>query len=138
MPTPYVFTTLIGCLGRVGYTHKAFKLFNQMKKMGLEPENPTYTALFNACANCPPEYDGLERAKKLHLQLNDKDIGMNRTTYNALIKAYGMRGQLLLAFSAVDEMVENGLQPDAETYSQVHLSSDISLLTTSYPLMCTL
>ena len=30
MPNNYVFTTLIGILGRVGHHQKAFKLFNQV------------------------------------------------------------------------------------------------------------
>lgn len=115
MPSPYVFTVLIGVLGRVGYSHKAFKVFNLMKKMDVEPEDPTYTALFNACANSPWQEDGLRRAKQLHGQLQKIDI--NVITYNSIIKAYGKCGELVLAFAVVDEMVQKQLRPDSETYA---------------------
>lgn len=31
LPNQYIFTVLIGVLGRHGYTQKAFKLFNQVR-----------------------------------------------------------------------------------------------------------
>ena len=33
MPTEYCFTALIGCLGRVGYTKKAFSLYNKVSRV---------------------------------------------------------------------------------------------------------
>jgi len=34
-PTQYVFTVLIGVLGRVGYTKKAFDIFNKVRSLTL-------------------------------------------------------------------------------------------------------
>lgn len=89
----------------------------QMKKFGLEPEDPTYTALFNACSNSPWKEDGLRRAKHLHELLLEKGYQPNMTTCHAMIKAYGVCGDLQRAFVVMDEMLAAGLRPDAETFS---------------------
>ena len=119
MPSVFVFSSLIGALGRVGYTREAFRMFNKMKKMGIEPDGPTYTGLFNACANSPFKEEGLKRAKKLHRQLKEKEVEMNSKTYNALIKAYGMCGDIVLAFSVMDEMKAERVQTTSQTYASL-------------------
>lgn len=106
-PANYIYNLLIGGCGRVGYTKKAFNLFNDMKKRGLQPTGGTYTALFNACSNSPWVEDGLSRAKKLRLLMYEKSFQPNNTTYNAMIKAFGHCGDIKTAFSIVDEMTRN-------------------------------
>jgi pentatricopeptide repeat domain-containing protein 1 len=56
-------------------------VFLQMKKMGLEPEDPTYSALFNACANSPFPENGLKSAILLREKMKEKSHQPNRTTY---------------------------------------------------------
>lgn len=106
-PENYIFNLILGGCGRVGYTKKAFSLFNQMKKRGLQPTGGTYTALFNACANSPWHEDGLSRAKKLKELMVEKGVIANDTTYNAMIKAFGRCGDINTAFLIVDEMLQN-------------------------------
>lgn len=106
-PENYIYNLILGVCGRVGYTKKAFKLFNDMKKRGLQPTNGTYTALFNACSNSPWLEDGLSRATKLRELIHEKGVVLNDTNYNAMIKAFGRCGDLNTAFSLVDEMIEN-------------------------------
>ena len=89
----------------------------QMKKFGLEPEDPTYTALFNACSNSPWKVDGLTRAKHLHDLMLEKGYEPNTTTSHAMIKAYGVCGDIQQAFVVMDEMLAAGLKPNAETFS---------------------
>ncbi|KAK5642231.1 hypothetical protein RI129_008398 [Pyrocoelia pectoralis] len=109
-PENYIFNLLIGGCGRVGYTKKAFSLYNEMKRRGLQPTPGTYTALFNACANSPwPTTDGLSRATHLLNIIREKMYIPNVTNYNAMIKAFGRAGDLTTAFSLVDEMVANKL-----------------------------
>ncbi|KAF5307034.1 hypothetical protein FQR65_LT07177 [Abscondita terminalis] len=104
-PENYLYNLLIGACGRVGYTKKAFNLYNEMKRRALDVTPGTYTALFNACANSPwPTTDGLVRAKHLLESMREKMYVPNITNYNAMIKSFGHCGDLNLAFSLVDEM----------------------------------
>lgn len=108
-PENYIYNLLLGACGRVGYTKKAFMLYNDMKKRGLVITGGTYTALFNACANSPwPLTDGLTRAQHLRDIMIEKGYEPNDTNYNAMIKAFGRCGDYSTAFSLVDEMISKG------------------------------
>ncbi|CAG9818539.1 unnamed protein product [Phaedon cochleariae] len=114
-PENYIYNLLLGACGRVGYTKKAFMLFNDMKRRGLKVTGGTYTALFNACANSPWPADGLQRAKHLREMMLTKGYEPNDTNYNAMIKAFGRCGDLPTAFSLVDEMSSKSLAIDDGT-----------------------
>ncbi|CAH1282584.1 unnamed protein product [Diabrotica balteata] len=110
-PENYIYNLLLGACGRVGYTKKAFMLYNDMKKRGLKITAGTYTALFNACANSPwPLTDGLNRATKLREIMIEKGYQPNDTNYNVMIKAFGRCGDLPMAFSLVDEMISKKIR----------------------------
>ncbi|XP_070581267.1 pentatricopeptide repeat-containing protein 1, mitochondrial-like isoform X2 [Ptychodera flava] len=105
-PTEYNYNVLIGACGRAGYTKKAFKLYNDMKRRGLSPSDVTYTALINACAQSPwPKTDGLSRLNKLRALLDAKSVKLNAISYRSLIKAYAKCGDILSAFQTFDEMI---------------------------------
>ncbi|KAF7273413.1 hypothetical protein GWI33_013878 [Rhynchophorus ferrugineus] len=115
-PEAYIYNLLLGACGRVGYTKKAFALYNDMKKRGLNVMGGTYTALFNACANSPwPTTDGLTRAKHLYDLMIEKGYQPNDTNYHAMIKAFGRCGDLPMAFKLVDEMSRLGFSLKADT-----------------------
>lgn len=116
MPTTYVFNQLFGILGNVGYTKKAFQLFNKMKKMGIRPDGHTYTCLFNCCSNSPWSNDGLQRTHNLHQLIKDKNVTLHPITFKAMIKAYGVCGDIQGAFQAADEMCKLH-PPDQQLYS---------------------
>lgn len=107
-PENYIFNLILGACGRVGYTKKAFSVYNQMKKRGLKVTGGTYTALFNACSNSPWPADGLLRAEYLRNIMIEKQYEPNDSNYNAMIKAFGRCGDLKTAFSICDEMVHKG------------------------------
>ena len=90
-----------------------------MKKYGVVPDMPAYTALFNACANSPWKEDGVARANKLLRHMQEKEIEPNTLTLKAVIKAYGRLGELQTAFSIVDQMLEGGHVLDAEGWSHL-------------------
>lgn len=114
-PESYLYNLVIGGCGRVGYTKKAFKLFNDMKKRGLQPTGGTYTALFNACSNSPWLEDGLSRATNLKELMSEKGYRPNETTYNAMIKAFGHCGDMHTAFALVDQMIADRIRIKTDT-----------------------
>lgn len=109
-PENYLFNLLLGACGRVGYTKKAFKLYNEMKRRGLKVTGGTYTALFNACANSPWAEDGLNRATHLRNIMIEKGYEPNDTNYNVMMKAFGRCGDLPTAFTLMDEMCSKGFK----------------------------
>lgn len=114
-PENYIFNLLIGECGRVGYSKKAFQLYNEMKRRQLKITGGTYTALFNACANSPFPKDSLERANNLRKLMFQSGFEANESTYNAMIKAYGRCGEIQTAFELVDEMKEKKLMLKVNT-----------------------
>lgn len=117
-PNEYCYQILINACGRVGYTQKAFSLYNQMKKRGLKPHHVSYTGLFDACANSPwKTTDGLKRATKLKQQLDEAGYLYNQIVSHAMIKAFGRCGDTERAFEIVDEMLASGLVIDIRTIS---------------------
>ncbi|XP_014791127.1 pentatricopeptide repeat-containing protein 1, mitochondrial isoform X2 [Octopus bimaculoides] len=116
MPNAYVFNQLLGILGKTGYTKKAFSLFNKMKKMGIQPTGHTYTCLFNCCSNSPWLSDGLQRTRKLHELILEKEVPLHPITYKAMIKSYSVCGDIPTAFKVADSFCEIH-PPDAELFS---------------------
>ncbi|XP_022830225.1 pentatricopeptide repeat-containing protein 1, mitochondrial [Spodoptera litura] len=118
-PENYIYNILIGACADVGYTKKAFKLFNDMKKRALLPTGDTYTCLFHACANSPWPADGLMRAKHLKELMAEKGYEPNITNYNSMIKAFGRCGDLPTAFMIVDEMASKRIKLRVHTLNHL-------------------
>ncbi|XP_063445621.1 pentatricopeptide repeat-containing protein 1, mitochondrial-like [Mytilus trossulus] len=104
MPNNFVMSQLLSVLAKAGYTKKAFQVFNQMKKLGIVPNNYIYSALFNACANSPWPEDGLQRASILLQDMAVKDITPNTVTYHSMIKAFAFCGDARTAFLLADKL----------------------------------
>ena len=118
-PENYIYNILIGACANVGYTKKAFKLFNDMKRRALHPTGDTYTCLFHACANSPWSEDGLKRAQHLKELMIEKGFEPNLTNYNAMIKAFGRCGDLPTAFKIVDEMLAKKIKVRVHTLNHL-------------------
>ncbi|KAG8231129.1 hypothetical protein J437_LFUL010455, partial [Ladona fulva] len=116
-PTAYLYGLLIRSCGKFGYTKKAYKLYNEMKKRGIKPRASVYTSLFNACSNSPWKEDGLSRASQLMESLESSGYEPNIINYNAMIKAFGRCGDLEVSFRLVDQMISKGIAPDSSTFA---------------------
>uniref|UniRef100_UPI0037E6FB8F pentatricopeptide repeat-containing protein 1, mitochondrial n=1 Tax=Semicossyphus pulcher TaxID=241346 RepID=UPI0037E6FB8F len=115
-PEEFNYTILIGGFGRAGQLKKAFKLYNDMKKRGLEASDATYTALFNACAESPSKQAGLQQALKLEQELRRKNYPLSTITYHALLKTHAITNHLQACIHTIREMLQNGHVVTQETF----------------------
>lgn len=119
LPTPVSYTVVISALAKAGYTKLAFKLFREMRVMGLKAPKHVLSALFNACANCSDKDEGLRRALNLKDYIVRKGFVLHYITYKAGMKAFAMCGDLKNAFGYLDEAIKEGHKLDLEAISML-------------------
>ncbi|XP_049576012.1 pentatricopeptide repeat-containing protein 1, mitochondrial [Syngnathus scovelli] len=115
-PEEYNFSVLIGGCGRAGHLKKAFKLYNDLKKRGLEASDATYTALFNACAESPHRHVATEQALKLEQEVRRKNLTLNVATYHAVLKMHALSHNLHACVHTIKEMLDVGHAVTQETF----------------------
>lgn len=118
-PDVYMYNLLLRAFAVAGDLKKCRSLYATMKKLGLECKDATYTSLFNVCANYPHKDVAITYLEDLRQELALKNILLNETHYNAMIKAYGRHGAILKAFSLADEMRDKRLPTGIITFNSL-------------------
>ncbi|XP_061626324.1 pentatricopeptide repeat-containing protein 1, mitochondrial [Phyllopteryx taeniolatus] len=122
-PQEYNYSVLIGGCGRAGQLQKAFKLYNDLKKRGLEASDATYTSLFNACAESPHRRVALEQALKLEQELRRKNLTLSVATYHAVLKTHSLNNNLHACIHTLREMLDVGHAVTQETFHYLLMGS---------------
>ncbi|OWF52664.1 Pentatricopeptide repeat-containing protein 1, mitochondrial [Mizuhopecten yessoensis] len=125
MPNEDIYTAIIGIIGRTGNASLAFAHFKKMREYGLKPNEATFTALFNACSNCPDQEIAKKKGNYLRNYMRRTEVIPNIITYNAIIKMFGRFGDLPNAFLVADEALSNRRRADSFFYGSL-LSAAIS------------
>ncbi|KMQ97249.1 pentatricopeptide repeat-containing protein 1 [Lasius niger] len=118
-PTIYLYNLLLRSFAEQGDIKQCFKLYNKVKRYGLQPNAATYTNLFNACAVCDRNEIALEHLNKLRQSLYEKQFPLNETHYNAMVKAYSWHTQIVEAFQLADEMRDKNIPVKESTYNSL-------------------
>ncbi|KAI8896949.1 hypothetical protein BC833DRAFT_595570, partial [Globomyces pollinis-pini] len=112
-PTVSTFTTLL-----VTYRHDLEKLkffWTEMKKLGVEPNVATYSAMMKGYAY---NHD-LQNMIFIFEEMKSKQIQPNRVTFSLLIDAYGKQSDTDTMEMIFNEMLTNNIQPDIVTITSM-------------------
>ncbi|XP_039070832.1 pentatricopeptide repeat-containing protein At1g80880, mitochondrial [Hibiscus syriacus] len=112
IPNATSYTRMISCFSKVGNLFDSLRLYDEMKKRGLDPCIEVYNSLVYvlACENCLNEaYNILKKMKKSGLQPNS-------ATYNAIIRPLCEAEKVEEARNILFTMKEEDLNPTMETY----------------------
>ncbi|XP_062593360.1 pentatricopeptide repeat-containing protein 1, mitochondrial-like [Saccostrea cucullata] len=122
-PLPSHFYTLICLISKTGDTKKAFHFFSKMRDFGYKPIPQVFTALFDACSkSIYGKEDGFERATKLIHTMKENNITPNQTTFNAMIKTFGMLGKSEIALHLADQNLSL-YRPDDKTIANILIAA---------------
>lgn len=92
----------------------AFSVFDSLERSGVELNSVVYNAVLEACVHCR-KFDAAETWMK-----KSKEAGMvDVVSYNTLIKAQLLNGNLSKARKLIDEMKQADLQPNRVTYNEL-------------------
>ncbi|KAJ7956193.1 Pentatricopeptide repeat-containing protein [Quillaja saponaria] len=97
------YNSLISGLGLHGYATHAFKMFDEMLKIGLVPDEATFSALLSACCHAGLVNDGRDIFRRMK---NEFCIQARAEHYVHMVKLLGMAGELEEAYNLVQTLQE--------------------------------
>merc|ERR1719160_1534252 len=92
----------------------AMEIFNSLKNGGVELNSIIYNTVLDACVKC----QDLKAAEDWMKQTQEAGMA-DVITFNTIIKAYLMQGDVTKARSVVDDMRKLGLQPNRVTFNEL-------------------
>lgn len=109
------FTIMIDLYGKLYQLPRAFSLFNEIGRKGMEPTVVTYNSMITACSRCDEHKLALEVFQKMQ----QKRLKPDKYTYGSLIDSCAKSGNVEGAFHLSQQMDENGVGKDHGVYSSL-------------------
>ncbi|XP_022736396.1 pentatricopeptide repeat-containing protein At3g47530 isoform X2 [Durio zibethinus] len=103
-------SAMISGLAMNGYGRDAILAFEEMQRMGIAPDEQTFTGVLSACSHCGLVDEGMEFLDRM-----SKDFGIapNIHHYGCVVDLLGRAGLLDQAYHIIISM---GVKPDATTW----------------------
>eukprot|EP01018_Ginkgo_biloba_P003196 Gb_11220 [translate_table: standard] len=92
--------TMIAAFTRHGFSEEALRLFHQMQRTGIQPDQFTFTSILPACANLA----ALEQGMEIHEEIIRSEFQYNVFVGNALVDMYAKCGSIETARNLFDKM----------------------------------
>lgn len=110
-----IYTKALKYHGRV---ERAMFCYNELKALGLEPDQDYFATLFRTCAEAPFWVNGYQNTLiDVMRNMESNEILPNIEIYNAVIYGFGRACDAKAAEFYFWEMKRKGIQPDATTYN---------------------
>jgi pentatricopeptide repeat protein len=100
---PLPWNLLISSYVRNGLFGEALSAYKEMVDKGVRPDNFTYPSVLKACG----EKLDLGFGREIHKSINSSSAGWNLFVHNALVSMYERFGEVDVARSLYDKMLEN-------------------------------
>eukprot|EP01018_Ginkgo_biloba_P026114 Gb_35645 [translate_table: standard] len=98
----FIWTAMISGYIRNGYFREALALYYQMRRVGIQPDNYTFSSVIKACAML----SDLQQAMEIHAHIIRIEYEFNISVENALVAMYVQCGRTELARQMFDKMTE--------------------------------
>uniref|UniRef100_A0A7N0SYQ3 Uncharacterized protein n=1 Tax=Kalanchoe fedtschenkoi TaxID=63787 RepID=A0A7N0SYQ3_KALFE len=92
---------MVAAYAHHGYGTEAIKLFNEMRDVGVKPNDVTYVALLAACSHSGLVEDGLKFFEEL---VRDKSIKLRDDHFTCLVDLCGRSGRLKSAYEFIYQL----------------------------------
>ncbi|KAK3163597.1 hypothetical protein QOZ80_1AG0005760 [Eleusine coracana subsp. coracana] len=105
------FTIYLDASFRAGNAVGALKCWDDLKKIGLQPDFVAFSAYINGLCRLGYAHEAYDA----FIEMKRKELVPNNITYNSLISALCRAGNVSEALALEQEMMQNGLVPDVYT-----------------------
>ncbi|CAI5951453.1 unnamed protein product [Closterium sp. NIES-65] len=115
-PSIVTFNVVLAAYARKrGCFHHMASLLQEIRTVGLTPDEYTYNTMISACADAIY----IQEAERIFAEMRAAGLKPTRVTYNALLDVYGKAGHVALAHSVLESMLEAGVRPNLVTYNEM-------------------
>ncbi|KAF9623589.1 hypothetical protein IFM89_003379 [Coptis chinensis] len=104
-------TSLLVGYGQNGLSEEAMRIFCEMQRNGVEPDEFTLGSVISSCANLASLED-IEDSHKLFNEMHIKD----EVSWTALVSGYAQFGKANQTIDLFERMLDNDLKPDGVTF----------------------